>query len=285
MIRAAVLGADVSKSRSPAIHNAAFRALGIAGEYVALSVEPRRFRPLVRQLRADGYLYLNVTIPHKLAAAELAERQGAEVRASGAANTLIFPTLRRPRGPVRAENTDGAGLIAALADLGAAVAGQTIVMVGAGGAAAGALEALTRGGARIRLVARRPAVARAVRRRLPAKQQARVAVTVWTAPALADALEGADVLVSAVPAAAWADTDARGGLAALARGAAVLEMAYGVPTPLSAAVRGSARRYADGLGMLVHQAARAIELALGEQPPLPPLFRAARGAEAGATRR
>ena len=105
---------------------------------------------------------------------------------------------------MRAENTDGAGLIAALADLGATVAGQTIVMVGAGGAAAGALEALTRGGAKIRLVARRPAVARAVRRRLPSKQQARVAVTAWTAAALADALEGADVLVSAVPAAAWA---------------------------------------------------------------------------------
>jgi shikimate dehydrogenase len=48
MIRAAVLGADVSKSRSPAIHNAAFRALGIEGEYVALSVEARRFRALVR---------------------------------------------------------------------------------------------------------------------------------------------------------------------------------------------------------------------------------------------
>jgi len=282
MIRAAVLGVDVSKSRSPAIHNAAFRALGIDGEYVALSVEARRFRALVRQLRADGYRYLNVTIPHKIAAADLADRQGPEVRASGAANTLIFP---KPRAPVRAENTDGAGLIAALADLGATVAGQTIVMVGAGGAAAGALEALTRAGAQIRLIARRPAVARAVRRRLPQKQQALVTVAAWTSATLAEALEGADVLVSAVPAAAWAETDARGGLEALARGAAVLEMAYGAPTPLAAAVRRSARGYADGLGMLVHQAARAIELALGEKPPLGPLFRAVRRAGAGPSNR
>ena len=275
MIRAAVLGADVSTSRSPAIHNAAFRALGIEGEYVALSVEARRFRALVRQLRADGYRYLNITIPHKLVAAALADRQGPEVRASGAANTLIFS---KPRAPVRAENTDGAGLIAALTDLGATVAGQTIVMVGAGGAAAGALEALTRGGAKVRLVARRPAVARAVRRRLPAKQQARVTVTAWTAATLAGALEDADVLVSAVPAAAWRDTGARAGLSALARGAAVLEMAYGTTTPLAEATRARSDRYADGHGMLVHQAAHAITLALGKKPPLPPLFAAARRA-------
>ena len=284
MIRAAVLGANVSQSRSPAIHNAAFRALGIEGRYVALSVEPRRFRALVRQLRADGYRYLNVTIPHKLAAAELADRQGPEVRASGAANTLIFPQLPRPRASVRAENTDGAGLIAALADLGATVAGQTIVMVGAGGAAAGALEALTRAGAKIRLVARRPAVARAVRRRLPARQQARVTVAAWTGASLAEALEGADVLVSAVPADGWADAEVRRGLEALAPGAAVLEMAYGMSTPLAEAVRRNARGYADGLGMLVHQAARAIELALGEKPPLAPLFRAARRAGAAANK-
>jgi shikimate dehydrogenase len=274
MIRAAVLGADVSKSRSPAIHNAAFRALGIEGEYVALSVEARRFRALVRQLRAEGYRYLNVTIPHKLAAAELADRQGPEVRTSGAANTLIFPRLPRPSSPVRAENTDGAGLIAALGDLGATVAGRTIVMVGAGGAAAGALEALTRGGAKVRLVARRPAVARAMRRRLPARQQARVTVTGWTGASLAEALEDADALVSAVPAAAWGEPDARAGLSALGRDAAVLEMAYGTTTPLAEATRARTAPYADGLGMLVHQAAHAITLALGQKPPLPPLFAA-----------
>ena len=50
-------------------------------------------------------------------------------------------------------------------------------------------------------------------------------------------------------------------------------MAYGAETPLARAVRGRARRYADGLGMLVHQAAVAIKLALGKEPPLPPLFR------------
>jgi shikimate dehydrogenase len=271
VIRAAVLGADVSKSRSPAIHDAAFKALGIDGEYRAHSVDAAGFVPLVRQLRADGYRYLNVTIPHKDAAAALADEQGPEVRASGAANTLLFAT---PTAPIRAENTDGAGLIAALADLGAPVAGKTIVMVGAGGAAAGAAEALTRAGADVLILARRTEAVRALAGRLPVSQQAQIDGAAWTADALRQALARADILVSAVPAAAWAPDDARAGLDALARDTAVLEMAYGSITPLAEAARARTDRYADGLGMLVHQAAHAIKLAIGKAPPLPPLFEA-----------
>jgi shikimate dehydrogenase len=277
MIRAAVLGADVSKSRSPAIHNAAFRALGLDGEYVALSVDAGGFPTLVEKLRGQGYRYLNVTIPHKDEAAHLADERSPEVRASGAANTLLFPT---PEGPVRAENTDGVGLIAALRDLEMQVGGKTIVMVGAGGAAAGAAEALTRAGAQLRIVARRLDAARALRSRLVAPQQEWVTVAAWTGDALAEALTGADALVSAVPAAAWAVSEANAprGLAALSPEAVVLEMAYGTETPLAVAVRGRARSYADGLAMLVHQAAQAIELAVGKKPPLPPLFEAVRRA-------
>jgi shikimate dehydrogenase len=269
-IRAAVLGTDVSKSRSPAIHDAAFRALGVDGDYGAISVAPEQFGARVADLRAQGYRYLNVTIPHKAAAFALADRHGPEARVSGAANTLLFEA----DGGVRAENTDGAGLLAALADLGVAVgAGRVVVMAGAGGAAAGAVEALTRAGAEVRLLARRPDVATELRARLLDEQRARVTVTPWAGDGLARALAGAAVLVSAVPAAAWADAATTAGLDALA-GAAVLEMAYGAETPLAVAVRGKAGRYADGLGMLVHQAAHAIALALGKSPPLAPLFAA-----------
>jgi len=269
-IRAAVLGADVSKSRSPAIHNAAFRALGIDGDYGAISVGPEAFDARVADLRAQGYRYLNVTIPHKAAAFALADRHGPEARVSGAVNTLLFEA----DGGVRGENTDGAGLLAALADLGVAVgAGRVVVMAGAGGAAAGAVEALTRAGAEVRLIARRPDVASELRARLLDEQRARVTITPWAGDGLARALAGAAVLVSAVPAAVWADGGAAAGLDALA-GAAVLEMAYGAETPLAVAVRGKAGRYADGLGMLVHQAAHAIALALGTSPPLAPLFAA-----------
>ena len=273
MIRAAVLGSDVSKSRSPAIHNAAFKALGIDGEYVARSVDAAGFGPLVQQLRADGYRYLNVTIPHKDAAAALADERGPEVHASGAANTLLFAT---PTAPIRAENTDGAGLIAALADLGAPVAGKTIVMVGAGGAAAGAAEALIRADATIIILARRPEAAAALCMRLTPPKRIQFDAAVWTADTLRFVLAKSDVLVSAVPAAAWAPAEARAGLDALTRTTAVLEMAYGSITPLAEAARARTDRYADGLGMLVHQAAHAITLALGTKPPLAQMFESAR---------
>ena len=272
MIRAAVLGSDVSKSRSPAIHNAAFKALGIDGSYGAISVAPENFAAVVADLKAQGYRYVNVTIPHKAAAHALADQHGPEARVSGAANTLLF----QPGAAVRAETTAGAGLIAALADLGVAAAGSVVVMAGAGGAAAGAVEALTRAGAEVRLIARRPEIADELRARLEPTQRDRATVTAWEGGALAGALAGATVLVSAVPAAAWDDAGAAAGLDALA-GAAVLEMAYGAETPLARAVRGRTDRYADGLGMLVHQAAHAITLALGKTPPLPPLFAAVKG--------
>jgi shikimate dehydrogenase len=271
-IRAAVLGSDVSKSRSPAIHNAAFRALGVDGAYGAISVTPENFAAVVADLRAQGYRYLNVTIPHKAAAFAIADRHGPEARVSGAVNTLLF----EPDGGVRGENTDGAGLLAALADLGVGAAGAVVVMAGAGGAAAGAVEALTRAGATVRLIARRPEVAEQLRARLLDAQRARVVVTAWDGDGLARALAGAGVVVSAVPAAAWADATTAAGIETLAAGAAVLEMAYGVDTPLARAARARTDRYADGLGMLVHQAAHAIALALGKVPPLPPLFEAVR---------
>lgn len=272
MIRAAVLGGDVSKSRSPAIHRAAFAALGVEGTYEAFSVDGRGFRPLVRRLREAGYRYLNVTIPHKRAAAAVAAAASPLVRTTRAANTLL---LRRTG--IRGENTDGYGLLTALRDLGIDVRrGVRVVLVGSGGAAAGGLAALLARGAEVRLVARRPPAARALRSLFAPAARARIAVMPWTPAGLGEAVADAGAIVSAVPAAAWAPADARAGLGALPRHAAVLEMAYGGRTPLAGAARAHVARYQDGLPMLVHQAARAVELALGELPPAAPLLRAAR---------
>ncbi len=270
-IIAAVLGSDVSKSRSPAIHNAAFRALDVLGRYVPQSIEARRFKVLVLRLRAQGLRYVNVTIPHKIRAAKLADEQGVEVRVSGAANTLIF----KAGNIIRAENTDGYGLIAALDALDFSPRGETVVVVGAGGAAAGGVEALTRSGARVKLLPRRIRAGKHLKSRLSDGQQKLVQVLRWEEN-LEEELRSAAALVSAVPASAWNSDDRLDGLEGLSKNTVVLEMAYGAPTPLAAAARRRTRHYADGLGMLVHQAARAIELALGEKPPLAPLFRAAR---------
>jgi shikimate dehydrogenase len=277
MIRAAVLGADVSKSRSPAIHQAAFRALGVEGRYDAFSVDGRGFRATVRRLCDEGYRYLNVTIPHKRAAAAMSDAASSLVRTTGAANTLILRRTAAGTRKVRGENTDGHGLLTALEDLGVVVkAGQVYVLVGSGGAAAGGLAALLEAGAAVRVVARRTAAARALGRGLPARRRARIEVFPWTPAGLANALEDAAALISAVPAAAWQNQEAQAGLRGLGRDAAVLEMAYGATTALAKAARDHVARYQDGIPMLVHQAARAVELALGERPPAEPLMKAAR---------
>jgi shikimate 5-dehydrogenase len=125
-------------------------------------------------------------------------------------------------------------------------------------------------------VARRGSAARALARAFPLRRRARIEVYPWTAQGLAAAVTGAAALISAVPAAAWQGGEARAGLQALDRSAAVLEMAYGRPSPLATVARGLVARYQDGIPMLVHQAARAVALALGSLPPAGPLLEAAR---------
>ena len=261
MIRAAVLGADVSKSRSPAIHNAAFRALGLQGRYEAISVEAAKFEATVAELGGRGFQYLNVTIPHKAAAAALGTTRSAMVRQCGAANTLIF----EPGSPgvLHAANTDGYGLLSALSDMAADAGGQDVVLVGAGGAAAGAVEALTAAGARVRVLARRLEAAQALVEKLPAQRRGLARAIAWADGGLVQALDGARALVSSVPAVSWEDPTAVEGITAIDRDTVVLEMAYGTrgQSALARAVRGRVARYADGLGMLVHQAARAIKAA------------------------
>jgi shikimate dehydrogenase len=275
LIRGAVLGGNVSKSRSPAIHLAAFGALGVKGSYERHSVDADGFAPLVARLGAAGYAYLNVTIPHKGAAAALADRASPLVKKMAAANTLIF---ERARGKlrVRAENTDGYGLMTALADAGVAPGRrQTVVLLGSGGAAAGGLAALVATGATVRLVARRPAVARALKRRFPLAARGRIEVVPWQPRPLAAALQGAAALISSVPADVFATPEATAGLEELGQDTAVLEMAYGQATPLGRFARRRTKRYQDGLPMLVHQAARTLELVLGRLPPAAPMMRAA----------
>lgn len=272
-LRGAVLGADVSRSRSPAIHAEGFKQLGIEGEYLRFSAGAETFRPLIRTMRLAGFRYANVTIPHKAAAAKLSTRPSALVKRLGAANTLIFRPSKTGKPEIEAHNTDGVGLLRALDDLGVrARRGKTFVMIGAGGAAAGALAALVDDGATVVILARKPAAARALKRRLPKADQARVATARWTPAALQAAVADARALVSAVPAAAWEEHPAP----VVPRACAVLEMAYGTTSALARAARKSHAPYQDGLPMLVHQAAHAIELVTGHLPPAKPLLRAAK---------
>jgi shikimate dehydrogenase len=141
--RLGVLGWPVAHSRSPAMMNAALRALGMDEEwrYQLLPVPPERFEEAVRALPEAGFVGANVTMPHKQAALALADQASAAARAIGAANTLTFAA----DGTIAAENTDAPGFLAALE---ADVRGLTAQVLGAGGSARAIVWALHEAGAR-----------------------------------------------------------------------------------------------------------------------------------------
>ena len=138
---AGVLGFPVGHSRSPAMMNAAFEELGLDWRYVRLPVPPDRFAETVRALPASGYGGASVTIPHKVAANELADERSPAAAAIGAANTLIFSD-----GRIEADNTDAPAILDAL---GEEVAGRSALVLGAGGAGRAAVWALRDAGAEV----------------------------------------------------------------------------------------------------------------------------------------
>ncbi len=140
MPRLGVLGWPVAHSRSPAMHNAALREVGLKEwRYQRLPVPPALFDETVRALGAAGFHGANVTIPHKEAALALADTASAAAREIGAANTLTFGD-----GGIEAENTDAPGLIEAL---GFSPLRMRAQVLGAGGSARAAVWALLRAGA------------------------------------------------------------------------------------------------------------------------------------------
>ncbi len=133
-----VIGHPVAHSWSPFIHGLFARQTGQALVYRLHDVAPEHFREHVLRFAASGGRGLNITIPHKVAAAELAEELTARAERAGAVNTLSCDGAR-----IRGDNTDGAGLVCDLRDnLGVAVAKRRILIAGAGGAARGVIAPL-----------------------------------------------------------------------------------------------------------------------------------------------
>src|SRR5262249_19398581 len=124
---AGVIGWPVAHSRSPQMHNAAFAELGMDWAYVAMPVEPHRLRPALRGLAALGFAAVNVTTPHKLAAARLCDELSDSARRAGSVNTVLVGD----DGALRGDTTDGPGMLEAIGEL---PDGDALVL-GAGGAA------------------------------------------------------------------------------------------------------------------------------------------------------
>jgi shikimate dehydrogenase len=262
MTRLGVLGWPVAHSRSPAIHNAALRSLGMDDwHYQRLPVPPQLFGETARALRVSGFVGANVTIPHKQAALALADTAGENATAIGAANTLLFA----PDGTITAENTDAQGLIGAL---GQSPEGLTAMVLGAGGSARAAAWALRDAGASEVSVWNRTAErATALARELGVRAVAKA--------------EPADLLVNCTSVGLSSEGEAleQLGLSADRLGAygRVVDLAYRQgDTALLVAAKEQGLPTVDGLEVLVAQGALSFELWTGRKAPLEVMRRAAR---------
>jgi shikimate dehydrogenase len=251
--RCAVLGSPIRHSLSPVLHRAAYDALGLDWSYDAYDVTEASLGGFIAGLTPE-YRGLSITMPLKAAVIPLCSRVSDTARLVGSVNTVLC----EPDGSRAGDNTDVAGLVAALHehDVGRI---DSAVIVGTGSTAAAALAAVVRLGAtRVVVLARSPAKAARVVE-IGGRFDAGVTVAVAPLGRLAEAASG-DVLVSTIPAAA--QTAHAAALAALAP--VVLDVTYHpASTPLLAAAGATGRVAVPGFSMLVHQAARQVELMTG----------------------
>jgi shikimate dehydrogenase len=290
MKRLAVLGHPVSHSRSPAMQNAALEALGLAGEwgYAAIEVEPADFAARTRALPEQGFVGVNVTIPHKEAALELADEGSEEAERIGAANTLSFR-----EGVIHADNTDASGLLASLPD---PVEGRRALVLGAGGSARAAAWALAEQGAPVsvwnRTAERADRLVRDLARALhktgsssaspaedPRISTAEGRLTAVTAEQIR--ANGYELIVNCT-AIGMRDEDPFEHLPLdpdrLGKGVVVVDLVYaGSDGRLVREARSRGATAVEGLEVLVRQGADSLRIWTGMNPPLDVMREAARG--------
>lgn len=267
---AAVIGDPVRHSRSPAIHNAAFAAVGLDWSFLAFEVPAGEAGGALDAMRVLGLTGLSVTMPHKGAVAEVADEASEAVRLLGASNCVVPLS----DGRLRAENTDVVGFLSGLADdAGITPEGRRVAVLGAGGAARAVVHACCLGGATdVAIVNRTPE--RAASAAGLAAPVSRIGTT--------DDIRAADLVVNATSVGMT-----RGGERADEREVpcppevigpeqVVVDLVYSpLETTWLNQLRARGIEAHNGLSMLVHQAAVAFELWTGIEPPLPAMRTAA----------
>lgn len=265
---AAVIGSPVRHSRSPILVNAAFASAGLDWAFVALEVAPGQGAAAIEAMRVLGLGGLSVTMPHKHDVIGALDRLTPDAEALGAVNCVAWDG-----GELVGHNTDGGGLLDALAaDQGLDPAGLRCAVLGAGGAARSVVRSLaTAGAADVVVVNRTPERAAAA---------ADLAGAVGRVGAPAD-VRDADLVINATSVGMGAAADDRTATPLdeqhLRPGQTVVDLVYlPLETPLLRLAAEAGARPVDGIGMLVHQAARSVALWTGVAPDVAAMGAAAR---------
>jgi shikimate dehydrogenase len=273
-----VIGWPVSHSVSPAMHNAAFAALGLDWCYVPLPVPVApadRIGEAVRGLRALGLRGANVTVPHKQAVMPHLDRLSPAAEAIGAVNTIVV----EPDGSLLGDNTDAPGFVADLREHGIDPAGKRVLVLGAGGSARAVVYGLAEAGCRSVAIANRT-VDRAAQ--LAAEMEAHFPAVPIAAHALPAAIATlaaeADLIVNTTSLGMTPNVDTTPWDEGVPfhRGQVVYDLVYNPPqTRLLRKAADDGATAIGGLGMLIWQGAIAFERWTGQQPPVDKMRRAA----------
>ncbi|MBI5143096.1 MAG: shikimate dehydrogenase [Nitrospirae bacterium] len=260
-----IFGHPVSHTLSPAMHNAAFDALGLNWRYLPFHVTPERLGEAVAGIRALGLRGVNVTVPHKEAVMPFLDRIDDEAGRIGAVNTIV-----NDDGVLTGYNTDGLGFVQSLKELGVTVGGRRIIMLGAGGAARSvAFALLASGAASIHIINRTVSRASSLADELNRTKQA------VTAAGEAGSLSGFDIMVNTTSLGLHAEDALPVDPAHIHNKLVVCDLIYNpAETPLLAAARKHGAKTVNGLGMLLWQGAVAFRLWTGAEPPVDAMRRA-----------
>lgn len=264
--RYAVIGNPISHSQSPRIHALFAAQTGQDMSYAALLAPLDGFAAAVRQFVEAGGKGANVTVPFKEEACRLATELSPRAQAAGAVNTLSFDG-----DAIRGDNTDGAGLVRDLkANLGCDIEGRRILLLGAGGAARGVI---------LPLLEEKPG-ALAIANRTEEKAFCLAREFAGKGGILPEGCGFAQLagrafdLVINATSTGLSDSALPLPPRLFAPRALAYEMVYGRETPFMKRARAENARVADGLGMLVEQAAEAFLLWRGRRPATGPVLAA-----------
>jgi shikimate dehydrogenase len=249
------------------MHNAAFAQLGLNWRYLAFEVDPKNLRAAIEGARAMNFAGINLTVPHKLLAVDMVDELDVSAKTWGAVNTIKFEN-----GHAIGFNTDADGLANSLReDLKVALRGAKVLLLGAGGA--GRTAALKLAAENVselflvnRTVSKAEEIATEIRKQCPS-----VKVAVGYPRSEVDLLLNATSLglkpgdTSPLEEKEFSPKQAK----------AAYDMIYKpAETPLLSAAKAAGCRTANGIGMLVHQGAKAFEIWTGQKPPVDVMRRA-----------
>ncbi len=260
-----VFGYPVKHSASPAMHNAAFQALGLDYLYLPFKVRPERLGEAAQALVSLNIVGVNITIPHKETVRPYLQEISREAELIGAVNTIVVRDER-----LIGYNTDGQGFIASLReDGGETVKGKTLLVLGAGGAARAVVTQAALEGAREILVTdkleeKAEKVVHDLKKNIPFGQTQAI-----PRQEIKSQLRKADFLINATPVGMHPQDPLIIDPNWLHPSLLVFDLVYNLgETKLIKAARGKKCRVVGGLGMLVHQGALSFQLWTGKEAPI-----------------